>query len=50
MWLIRKHHPELNYFYLPFYLSKDFTDSIKLVGVDNMKEYVDDFFKEYKFK
>ena len=50
MWLIRKQHPELNYFYLPFYLSKDFTDSIKLVGVDNMKEYVDDFFKEYKFK
>ena len=50
MWLIRKQHPELNYFYLPFYLSKDFTDSIKLVGVDNMKEYVDEFFKEYKLK
>ena len=50
MWLIRKQHPELNYFYLPFYLSKDFTDSIKLVGVDNMKDYVNDFFKEYKFK
>lgn len=50
MWLIRKQHPELNYFYLPFYLSKDFTDSIKLVGVDNMKEYVNDFFKEYKLK
>ena len=50
MWLIRKQHPELNYYYLPFYLSKDFTDSIKLVGVDNMKDYVNDFFKEYKFK
>lgn len=50
MWLIRKQHPELNYFYLPFYLSKDFTDSIKLVGVDNMKDYVNDFFKEYKLK
>ena len=50
MWLIRKKHPELNYFYMPFYLSKDFTDSIKLVGVDNMKEYVNEFFNEYKFK
>ena len=50
MWLIRKQHPELNYFYLPFYLSKDFTDSIKLVGVDNMKEYVDEFMSNYKFK
>ena len=50
MWLIRKEHPELNYYYLPWYLSKDFTDSIKLVGRDNMKEYVDEFLKEYKFK
>ena len=50
MWLIRKEHPELNYFYLPIYLDKDFTDSIKLVGVDNMREYVNDFLKEYKFK
>ena len=50
MWLIRKQHPELNYYYMPWYLSKDFTDSIKLVGVDNMKEYVNDFLKEYKFK
>ena len=50
MWLIRKQHPELNYYFLPWYLSKDFTDSIKLVGVDNMKEYVNDFLKEYKFK
>ena len=47
---IRKEHPELNYFYMPWYLAKDFTDSIKLVGVENMKEYVDEFFKEYKFK
>ena len=50
MWLIRKEHPELNYYFLPFYLSKDFTDSIKLVGVDNMKEYVDEFMSNYKFK
>ena len=50
MWLIRKQHPELNYFYLPWYLAKDFTDSIKLVGVENMKEYVKEFLNEYKFK
>ena len=47
---IRKIHPELNYFYLPWYLAKDFTDSIKLVGVDHMKEYVDEFMSNYKFK
>lgn len=47
---IRRDHPELNYFYMPWYLAKDFTDSIKLVGVENMKEYIDEFFKEYKFK
>ena len=50
MWIIRKRYPELNYFFLPWYLSKDFTDSIKLVGVDNMKEYVDEFMSNYKFK
>lgn len=50
MWLIRKQHPELNYYFLPWYLSKDFTDSIKMVGLDNMKEYVDEFLKEYRFK
>ena len=47
---IRRDHPELNYFYMPWYLAKDFTDSIKLVGVENMKEYIEEFFKEYKFK
>jgi len=47
---IRRSHPELNYFYFPWYMAKDFTDSIKLVGVENMKEYIDEFFKEYKFK
>ena len=47
---IRREHPELNYFYMPWYLAKDFTDSIKLVGVDNMKEYVDEFMSNYKFK
>jgi hypothetical protein len=50
MWLIKKQHPELNYFWMPWYLSKDFTDSIKLIGVDNMKEYIDEFMSNYKFK
>ena len=50
MWLIRKEHPELNYFYIPWYLAKDFTDSIKSVGVENMKEYVNEFMSNYKFK
>lgn len=50
MWSIRKQHPELNYFWMPYYLSKDFTDSIKLVGVDNMKEYINQFMSNYKFK
>lgn len=50
MWLIRKKNPDLNYYFLPFYLSKDFTDSIKLVGVDNMKDYVNEFMSNYKFK
>ena len=50
MWLIRKQYPELNYYFMPWYLAKDFTDSIKLVGRDNMKEYVDEFMSNYKFK
>lgn len=50
MWLIRKQHPELNYYYLPWYLAKDFTDSIKLIGVENMREYINEFLTNYKFK
>ena len=50
MWLIRKKYPELNYYFLPWYLSKDFTDSIKMVGLENMKEYVNEFMSNYKFK
>ncbi len=50
MWLIRKKYPELNYFWMPWYLAKDFTDSIKLVGIENMKEYVNEFMSNYKFK
>ena len=47
---IRREHPELNYYFLPKYLAKDFTDSIKMVGVENMKEYVNKFMSNYKFK
>ena len=47
---IRREHPELNYYFLPWYLAKDFTDSIKLVGIENMKEYVNEFMSNYKFK
>lgn len=50
MWLIKKQHPELNYFWMPWYLAKDFTDSIKMVGIENMKEYVNEFMTNYKFK
>ena len=50
MWLIRKQHPELNYYFLPWYLEKDFTDTIKEIGVNNMKEYVNEFMSNYKFK
>ena len=47
---IRREYPELNYYFLPKYLSKDFTDSIKQVGVDKMKELVNQFISNYKFK
>lgn len=47
---IRREHPELNYYFLPRYLAKDFTDSIKMIGVDKMKQYVNEFMSNYKFK
>lgn len=50
MWLIRKQHPELNYYFLPKNLAKDFTDSIKLVGIEQIEKYVKQFLKEYKWK
>ena len=50
MWLIRKQHPELNFFTMPKDLAKDFTDSVQLVGVDKMKELVKQFMSNYKFK
>ena len=50
LWLIRKKYPELNYYILPKYLEKDFTDTIKAIGVDSMKKYVNEFMSNYKFK
>ena len=50
MWLIRKKYPELNYYVLPSSLEKDFTDSIKKIGVDKMRELVNQFMSNYKFK
>ena len=50
MWLIRKQHPELNFFTMPKDLAKDFTDSVQLVGVDKMKELVNQFMSNYEFK
>lgn len=47
---IRREHPELNYYFLPNTLAKDFTDSIKMVGVKKMKELVKQFMSNYKFK
>ncbi len=47
---IRKLYPELNYFILPKTLAKDFTDSIKLVGVEKMKELIKEFLIKFKFK
>ena len=47
---IRREHPELNYYFLSKSLSKDFTDTIKQVGVDKMRELVNQFMSNYKFK
>lgn len=47
---IRREHPELNYYFLSKSLSKDFTDTIKQVGIDKMKELVKQFMSNYKFK
>ena len=50
LWLIRKKYPELNYYILPPDLEKDFTDSIKKIGVDKMRELTKEFMSNYKFK
>ena len=47
---IRREHFELNYYFLPNTLGKDFTDTIKLVGKEKMKELVNQFMSNYKFK
>ena len=47
---IRKLYPELNYYFLPSFLKKDITDTIQEIGFDKMKEYVQQFLKEYRFK
>ena len=47
---IRREHPELNYYFLPEYLAKDFTDTIKMVGINKIKELVNQFMSNYKFK
>lgn len=51
LWLIRKKYPELNYFWIPKELgAKDLTDLIKLVGIDKVKELVNQFMSSYNFK
>ena len=51
LWLIRKKYPELNYFWIPKELgAKDLTDLIKLVGIDKVKELVNQFMSNYNFK
>lgn len=50
LWLIRKKYPELNYFVLPNNLEKDFTDTLKVIGTNKMKELIKQFMSNYKFK
>lgn len=50
LWKIRKKYPNLNYYYLPKTLAKDFTDAIKKIGVEEMKKLVNQFMFNYKFK
>lgn len=51
LWKIRKQYPNLNYFWIPKELgAKDLTDLIKLKGFDNVKELVNQFMSNYKFK
>ena len=51
LWLIRKKYPELNYFWIPKKLgAKDLTDLIKLVGIEKVKELINQFMSNYNFK
>lgn len=47
---IRRTYPELNYFYIPKPYQKDFTDTLKEVGVEKMKELIKEFITNFKFK
>ena len=51
LWLTRKKYPELNYFWIPKELgAKDLTDLIKLKGLEEVKQLVNQFMSNYKFK
>ena len=51
LWLTRRKYPELNYFYIPKELgAKDLTDLIKLKGFEEVKELVNQFILNCKFK
>ena len=48
---IRHKYPELNYFVIPKeYNSKDFSDLIQNHGLEKVKELIDKFISNYKFK
>lgn len=47
---IRKQYPELNYFIFPSNMEKDFTDNLKVIGIEKMKELIKCFMSNYKFK
>lgn len=47
---IRREYPELNYYFLPNYLEKDVTDTIKRIGFEKMEKLVKEFISKYKFK
>jgi DNA primase len=48
---IRKKCPELNYFVIPKeYCCKDFSDLVQMYGVEKVKEFINQFMSNYKFK
>lgn len=47
---IRHLYPDLNYFYIPKIYAKDFTDTIKMVGIEKMRELIKEFLTKFKFK
>lgn len=51
MYKIRTSYPELNYFVLPKKLNcKDFSDLVQMYGVEKVKEFINQFMSNYKFK